>query len=148
MRITMAITVTGEEEPRRDFARLWRRVWLVVAAWILLSCKVKWRERERGRKNMDGGGRIIRVSRPQTGKGGDGQGRKAQLNMRVFAFPKNKDNQFQRDTLPESLTDASLESGWRESYWVRTVSSHANFLVVCGYRVQFHLIGLPVSGNL
>ena len=36
------------------------------------------------------------VSKPRTEKGGDWQGRNAQLNMRVFAFLKNKGNQFQR----------------------------------------------------
>ena len=77
MRITVAIIVAEGEGPRKDYARLWQRVWLVVAAWISVSSKVKWRKGERGRKNMHGGRRIIRVSKPQTGKGGDWQGRKA-----------------------------------------------------------------------
>jgi len=71
MRITVAIIVAEGEGPRKDYARLWRRVWLVVAAWISVSSRGKWRKGERGRKNMHGGRRIIRVSKPQTGKGGD-----------------------------------------------------------------------------
>ncbi len=67
---------------------------LLSGFWSLLGGN--WRRGKRGRKHMDGGGRIIRVSKLQTGKGGNWQGRKAQLNMRVFAFPKDKDNQFCR----------------------------------------------------
>jgi len=49
MRITVAIIVAEGEGPRKDYARLWRRVWLVVAAWISVSSRGKWRKGERGR---------------------------------------------------------------------------------------------------
>jgi len=67
MRITVAIIVAEGEGPRKDYARLWRRVWLVVAAWISVSSRGKWRKGERGRKNMHGGRRIISHRRERDG---------------------------------------------------------------------------------
>ena len=55
MRITMVLTVAGGEGLTLDYARLWRRVWLVVAVWILVSCKGKWRERDGLEKGKRGG---------------------------------------------------------------------------------------------
>ena len=49
MRITMAITVAGGEGLTRDYAQLWPQVWLVVAVWILVSCRGKIEGRNKGR---------------------------------------------------------------------------------------------------
>ena len=80
MRITMAITVAGGEGLTLDYARLWRRVWLVVAAWISASCRVKWRGREAEWKRDHKAEQAM-------------DGRRNRI-MHTFAFLKDKAHEF------------------------------------------------------